>query len=384
MARAGHVASADSARPADGIIAGILTWAFPPALVDEAVAAAGRTEQRSRTLSARTMVYHALAMWLYPTAGHEEVLRRLMRGLSRKHGWARGWRMPTPSALTQARQRLGPAPLRLLFRTVAPRAVPQAPPGILRPVTLDALTLCVPDTSANRDRFGAAVSADRGIVPQMRLVGLGHCGAHAVLDAAMGPLSLGPACLAVELLPSLGEGTLLLAELEALSVDVWRQAAATGADLLWRAGPDRALPVDEVLADGSYLSRLAEPGTPAAAPVPVRVIPYSRSGRSGPAERLITTLLMPEEAAAAQLIQAHRGRWGLADMVEDILTGGVSGIELLRSRGPDLVEQEIWAMLLVHHAVHGLIVDAQDLESAAAEELAALAGTVRMAPPDCL
>ncbi|MFB6807469.1 transposase domain-containing protein [Streptomyces sp. NPDC056387] len=384
MVRAGEVASADYARQADGITAGILTWAFPPALVDEAVAAASRTEQRSRTLSARTMVYHALAMWLYPSAGHEEVMRRLMRGLARKHGWARGWRMPTPSALAQARQRLGPAPLRVLFRTVAPRAVPQAPPGMRRPVTLDALTLCVPDTHANRDRFGTAVTADRGTVPQVRLVALGHCGAHAVLDAAVGPPALGSACLALELLPSLGEGTLLLAELDALSVGLWRQAAGTRADLLWRAGPDWPLPVDEVLADGSYLSWLAEPEAPAAAPVPVRVIPYDHDDWSGPAERLITTLLAPEEAAADQLIEAHRSRWGLADMVEDILAGGLSGIELLRSRGPDLVEQEIWAMLLVHHAVHGLIVDAQDFGPAAAAGLGALAGTVRMGPPDRL
>ncbi|MFF1465144.1 transposase domain-containing protein [Streptomyces sp. NPDC058330] len=360
MARTGQVTSTETDRLTDAIAAGILTWAFPPSLVDEVVAAAGRTERRTRALMARTMVYHSLAMWLYPSYGHEEVMRRLMQGLSRKHRWVGGWRMPSPSALTQARQRLGAVPLRLLFRKVAPGAVPQTATGFRQPVTLDTLTLRVPDSPANRLHFGTAATADHGVVPQVRVAALGHCGTHTVLDAAVGPLPVGASCLALELLPSLGKGTLLLAELDALSVDVWRQATATHADLLWKAGPAWDLPVDEMLADGSYLSWLVEPDAPArAAAVPVRVISYT--GWSGSADRLITTVLTPDDAAAGQLVQAHHTRWGLADMLADIASGGPSRITVLRSRGPELVEQEIWAMLLVHHAVRGLIVDAQDL-----------------------
>ncbi|MFD9333689.1 transposase domain-containing protein [Streptomyces sp. NPDC060028] len=376
MARAGQVASDGSGRLAYGIAAGILTWAFPPSLVDEAVAAAGRTEQRSRSLSARTMVYHALAMWMYPSSGYEEVMRRLMLGLSRKHHWADDWRMPSPSALTQARQRLGPAPLRLLFRAVAPTVAGLALPGALEPIALDTLTLGLPDTTANREHFGAC--------PRVRVTALGHCGTQAVLDAALTAPSAGEGGPARDLLRSLGKGALLLAELDTLSVELWRRAAAAGADLLWRAGPDWKLPVDRVLPDGSYLSRLAEPGPGAGAepPVPVRVITYADCG--GAVDRLITSVLAPADAAATRLIHAHHTRWRLTDTLGDLAPGGPSPIDVLRSRSPELVEQEIWAMLLMHHAVRGLLVDPRDLDGRAAAELAALVRTVRMIAPDCL
>ena len=44
---------------------GLLTRVFPPDLVDEVVAEAGRTEQRNRTLAARVMAYFAIGMALH-------------------------------------------------------------------------------------------------------------------------------------------------------------------------------------------------------------------------------------------------------------------------------------------------------------------------------
>ena len=49
-------------------------------MVDEVVAAQGRTEQRSRLLPARLVVYHALALALVASDGYEEVMRRLASG----------------------------------------------------------------------------------------------------------------------------------------------------------------------------------------------------------------------------------------------------------------------------------------------------------------
>ncbi|WP_309505928.1 transposase domain-containing protein [Streptomyces pyxinae] len=363
--RAGATVQEESGRLADRLITGTLTWAYPPALVDEMVAAAGRTEQRVRALPARTMVYHALAMWLYPAYGHEEVMRRLLRGLARKHAWARDRRTPTPSALAQARRRLGPVPLRLLFQEVARRSVPEPTPGRRRTVALDTLALSVPDTPANRRHFGTAPVPGRGRTPRALVATLAHCGTRQVIDAAVGTLPLGAPALALDLLPSLtslGSGTLLLGRLDTLSVDLWRQASATPAELLWRAGPEWSLPVDSALPDGSYLSRLSEPHGPSgAAPLRVRVVPVAPN-RPGGADRLVTTLLGPEEAAAEQLRLAHHDRWGPADLLEDIVPGGLPGADMLRSRGPDLVEQEIWAMFLVHHAVRDMLADTQELE----------------------
>jgi hypothetical protein len=50
---------------------------------------------------------------------YEEVMRKMVGGLRFVSAWERDWRVPTPSALCQARQRLGEAPLRRLFERAA-------------------------------------------------------------------------------------------------------------------------------------------------------------------------------------------------------------------------------------------------------------------------
>lgn len=70
-------------RLSDRIALGVLTRAFPPALIDEVVAECGRVEQRRRLLPARVVVYFVLAMCLFSGHGYEEVARLLNLALSR-------------------------------------------------------------------------------------------------------------------------------------------------------------------------------------------------------------------------------------------------------------------------------------------------------------
>src|SRR5512132_992217 len=119
----------------DRIALGALTHTFPPELVDRVVEQTGRAEQRRRLLPARVVVYFVLALALYGHAAYEEVMRCLVEGL----GWAqqarRGrrswpyWQVPGASALAEARERLGPEPLRVLFATAARPLATQATRG---------------------------------------------------------------------------------------------------------------------------------------------------------------------------------------------------------------------------------------------------------------
>ena len=69
----------------------------------------------------------------------------------------------------------------------------------------------------------------------------------------------------------------MLADRNFAGYELWRDAAATGAQLLWRIGVSFGLPVDQVLADGTYLSVLKAPRAlrkNGAADITVRVIEY--------------------------------------------------------------------------------------------------------------
>src|SRR3954452_10763150 len=98
---------------------GVLTKAVPVTVVDAVLQQTGRQNWRARHLLPRVVVYYVMALTLYAHASYDAVLRELVEGLRwlRWDGAALG--LACKSAITQARVRLGEAPLRELFRRVA-------------------------------------------------------------------------------------------------------------------------------------------------------------------------------------------------------------------------------------------------------------------------
>lgn len=354
----------------DRISVGVLAKAFPREAVDEAVEAAGAREQRSRMLPAWLTVYFVLGLALFMDMGAGRVMRKLAGTLA----WAaRGVSVAIPSeeALSNARARLGPVPLRLLFERAAGML---AEPGMagafwrgLRLVSLDGTTLDVQDTPPNWAHFGGPSTKEpsgkklRGAFPQVRLLALAECGTRALIAACCGSYSTGEKTLARQLLPRLAAGMLLLADANFACYELWRDAAATGAELLWRAGAQLSLPVDAVLADGTYLSRLKAPRhlrKHGAADITVRVIEYHVADASGEVTEtfaLITTLTSPDSAPARELAELYHARWEIETAIGAFKTGMKGPGIVLRSKTPDGAEQEIWALLCAYHAIRELI-----------------------------
>ncbi|MFJ6141935.1 IS4 family transposase [Kitasatospora sp. NPDC092286] len=360
MARVGQVKSPADERISDRIAIGVLTQAFPPGLVDEVIAETGRVEKRSRLLPARVVVYFVLAMCLFFGQGYEEVARLLGEGLG---DGRRSWRVPTTAAIGRARRRLGVEPLKALFARVChPVAVPETAGAWYRRwhlVAVDGTTLDLADTEANDAHFGRP-GTGRGIgaFPQARVVGLAECGTHAVFGAVVGPLSAGEQVLSRRLFTHLREGMLLLADRGFYGFELWQAARASGADLLWRVRGNAALPVMRVLEDGSYLSTVhAEPDRRSRRnPVTVRVVEYTLA-RTGDqvVYRLVTTILDPEQAPAHELAALYAQRWEIETTLDEIKTHQRGPKLVLRSKYPWGVEQEIYGLLLVHHAIRQLM-----------------------------
>ncbi|WP_282204618.1 IS4 family transposase [Kitasatospora fiedleri] len=363
MPRPGQLKSPTSDRLSDRIALGVLTRAFPPELVDEVVAECGRVEQRTRLLPARVVVYFVLAMCLFFGQGYEEVARLLVQGLEREGRWATAWRVPTTAAIGRARLRLGPEPLRVLFgrvcRPVAVAGTQGAWYRRWRLIAVDGTVFDVPDTVANAEFFGRPGTSrgqGRSAYPQVRVAALAECGTHAVFAAEVGPLALHETALATRLFPALTEGMLVLADRGFCGFDLWRTAKATGADLLWRVRSFVVLPVIETLADGSYLSEIvaARDNYRRTDPERVRVIEYGL-GRNGTVYRLITTVLDPVQAPADELAALYAQRWEIENVLDEIKNHQGGPRLVLRSQHPSGIEQEIFAFLLVHHALRDLM-----------------------------
>jgi hypothetical protein len=358
----------------DGIGLGVLTRLVDRDLVDEVLAVTGRREKRSRLLPARVVVYFVLALCLFFEDSYEEVMRKLVNGLRFLGTWRDDWRVPTAGAISQARARLGAEPLRVLFDRVA---VPMAVPGTKgawfhrwRVMAVDGVVLDMPDTPANLRVFDRR---DDTAFPQVRAVGLGECGTHAIVAAAFDSWRVQERELLGRILDRLEPGMLVLADRGFHSYEMWTAAAGSGADLVWRVTDNLELPVERWLPDGSYrsfllpklvkgnLGRGKSHSRLEQLRVPVRVVEYMVADR-GMSEtiRLITTIADPDRAAAAELAALDQQRWEFELTLDEIETHQMPATRLLRSKTPELVEQEIWALLLTHYAVRELMHEAAD------------------------
>jgi Insertion element 4 transposase N-terminal/Transposase DDE domain len=369
MPRAGWVKPVSERRLSDLVSVGVLTRTFPPALVDEVIAECGRTEQRHRSLPARVMAYFSIGMALHSEGSYEDVLGLLTDGLA----WAADAepvKLPSKSGIFQARARLGFEPLAALFARVARPLAGPATPGCWvsgrRLVAIDGMCLDVADTTDNDRWFGRAGvnKGERAAFPQGRVVALAECGTHAMFDAVVGPYSIPENTLARELVDRLQPGMLVLADRGFCGFPLWARAAATGADLLWRAMSNMKPRHLETLADGTWLAELRPSGNAGRTTkaLTIRVIDYELDdGRANDnTYRLFTTLLDPVEAPAVELAVAYAQRWEIESTFDELKTHQRGARTVLRSKSPNLVLQEIWGHLCCHYAIRTLMWEAAD------------------------
>jgi Insertion element 4 transposase N-terminal/Transposase DDE domain len=355
-------------RLSDYVTLGVLSLTVPTALVDEVLAETGRQSRRYRQLPARLVVYYVMALALFAQASSGEVLRCLLEGVRWLRWRGEGVRLASKAALTKARVRLGPAPLRLLYGRIARPLAPATVPGAWyrgrRLVSLDGTTLEVPDTPDLEARFGRP-KASRGTssFPQLRLLGLLEIGTRALFRVVFDRYDVGEVTLAERILDQLQAGMLCLADRGFVGFALWQAASATGADLLWRVRRNQRLPCWQRLPDGSYLSRLyasAKDRRQDRNGLVVRVIEYRLTGvpKAEPLYRLITTLLDPVAAPAAELAALYHERWEAETAFAELKVSLPGERLMLRSRRVDLIEQELYGLLLVHFALRRLMVEA--------------------------
>lgn len=374
-------ASADN-RLTDRIGIGVLTRVVPRELVDEVLAETGRREKRSRLLPAHFVVYFVLALALFPD-GYEEVVRRLVGGLQFMRAWRKEWSVPTTGAISQARERLGEEPVKLLYERIAEPLAAAGTPGAWlgsrRLMAIDGVKLDVPDTPGNLEGFPMPGGLADHPFPQVQVVGLAECGTHAVVAAEIGTMESGERELAEKLASWLEPGMLVIADRGFFSFDLWAKLMATGADLLFRISSTVKLAPSEVLDDGSYISEIHSKSTRGAkwriplsavtdpreaTHIPVRVVEYSVRGAADEADpevlRVITTVLDPEVLTAAEIAAAYHERWEYEIALREIQSQLLETGGRLRSKWPDLVRQEIWGLLLAHYAVRKLMTEAAE------------------------
>lgn len=322
----------------------------------------GRASERRRSLPAESVIWLVLAMTLFATDSIPKVWRRLHP--------TRDEPEPTDAAFTQARQRLGAAPLRQLFlETARPMATRETVGAFYRGwrlMGLDGTVLDVPDTPANARAFGRPTT-DRaaGAFPQVRLLALCELGTHAICGLAIKPLCHGEPSMVGLLLDQLEPGMLLIWDRGFFSYELIRAVCEKGAHLLARVKSNTILKPLDRLGDGSYLAQIypnANDRRHDRRGLMVRVIEYTHDDphRPGAGERhrLITDVLNPDDLPAQDAPLVYHERWE-EELAFDEIKTHLSGRDVpIRSKTPAGVVQEIYGMVLAHYVVRRVMHDA--------------------------
>lgn len=355
-------------RITDYISLGVLTKAIPMERIQSVLKQTGKASQRQRDLPAHVVVYYVIALALYMQSSYREVLRCLLEGIQWLTDPTAALKVAGKSGISQARTRLGSEPVRQLHdAVVGPIAVASTRGAWYRGwrlVSIDGSTLDVADEQGNQRAFGRpAASRGQSAYPQVRFVSLVEGGTHVLFGNRVAGVATGEITLARQVISGLQKGLLCLADRNFYGFKLWNQAAATGADLLWRVKTNLRLACQQRLPDGSYLSRVygskrdfrrRQNG------VVVRVIEYQLEGvaEAEPLYRLITTILDPDQAPAAALAALYHERWEIETALDELKTHLRGGGIVLRSKTPELVQQEFYGLMMAHYAIRGLMHEA--------------------------
>jgi hypothetical protein len=231
-------------------------------------------------------------------------------------------------------------------------------------------------TWATPPENAAEFGVTQGGNPQVRLLALIECGTHALIDAAFdGVTKASEHKLARRLLHALDAGMLLLADRNFAGHELWGMVAATGSDMLWRIKKNLVFPPVEILPDGSFLSIMPTPAENLRHGVArarghslgrtphghlVRIIEYTITIKTSDGRtrtepfRLVTTLLNHEQAPAAEIAAVYHERWEIENGYGELKTRLRGAAFILRSKLPELVCQELFALLTVYQALCSL------------------------------
>uniref|UniRef100_UPI0018EBAF2A IS4 family transposase n=1 Tax=Glycomyces salinus TaxID=980294 RepID=UPI0018EBAF2A len=328
---------------------GELTRIVPFETVDAALEQCRAHQRRLRSIPSRVVVYLLLASGLFASVGWMGIWRKLRGGLGPA-------RTPAASALWEARTRVGPGPLKVLFELLAGPTTGMARWRGLAVCAIDGTLLDIPASKDNLSvhrSSGATRWAGAGY-PQVRLLALVAAGSRAVIAAAFGPVDTGETKYAARLTGAMGAGQIILADRGFDAAALIEAIRGTGAHLLVRMGA-RTKPVRlHRLRDGTWLVRR---GTLILRLIEAEITIATTAGTQTGHYRLLTSAVNPRRYPADQIVALYHQRWEIetayAEFKSTLLRRRV-----LRGKHPGAIDQEIWALLTLYQAIRIAIADA--------------------------
>lgn len=349
--------TAELAAPEAGL--SIFQKAIPWAWIDEALQASGTRTIRRRRLPAEQVVWLVLGMGLYRNRSIADVCDKLGLALPTATGDATPL---APSALSQARERVGSDPLRYLFLATAEAwgsAEAQDDFLGLKLLSVDGTVFDVPDTPENVAAFGCIeATKDRPpAFPSVRLAALMSVQSHLLWDVAFGACTRGEVPYAQQLVGSAPARSLTLFDRAYFSAELllaWQQQQP---DSHWLTPMKSKLRHRVITRFSDHDGLIEMPVSPQAqatyphlpATWQARLVTYAEP--KGEIKGFLTSLTDPQRYPATELLRVYWQRWEIEQGYGELKRRQLNNEMLLRSQTKAGVTQELWGILLAYNII---------------------------------
>lgn len=330
---------------------------LPTAWIEEALAATGTASIRRRRLPAEQVVWLVIALALYRGQSMPEVLASLDLALPSASD-----QPVSKSAVSQARQRLGAAPLQSLFdQTARAWCAQDAERHAWKGLSLwamDGTTFRAADSAENRAHFGAQAYASGRLAsyPQVRAVSVTAIPTHLVANVAFGEYGQNEMLYAKTLIAGIADHSLTVFDRGFLSAEILLGLTQGGQERHYLI-PAKSNTKWEVLS-GEEDDCLVRMRVSAQARAKSPELPEHWTARavrmvcaSGKQRVLLTSLLDRRRYKAEALAECYRRRWEIETSYRELKQSMLGEALTLRSQQPEGVEQEIWGALIAYNLV---------------------------------
>ncbi len=338
-----------------------LTRALDPQWVQSVLEATGTATVRRRKLPAEHAIWTVIGMALFRDRPIQAVVHHLDLVLPpSKSSTAPG--IITGSAVVQARDRLGAAPMAQLFELTATHWARTSAEKHrwhgLAVYGIDGTALRVADTPENEQAFGRPGSGrGKSGYPQLRLVGLMVLRSHLLAGLACGGWTEGEITLAESLWEKIPDHSLTILDRGFLSYAPLHRLHAAGTERHWltRAKSNlkwrtvKKLGPKDALVEITLSRKLRRANQDLPETLLVRAVRYQRRGFLP--QTLLTSLLDPRVYPATEIAALYHERWELELGFDEIKTHTLEREEALRSRAPERVLQEVWGLAIAYNLV---------------------------------
>jgi len=335
----------------------IFNTQLPKEWIDEALNVTGSVTVRRRKMPAEDIIRLSIGMSLMRHEPIQEIAARLSFQSKQLDN-----QLLARSSISNARQRVGSAPVEWLFNRCADKWSEQAHHDDkwhdLHLFSIDGTTFRTEDSEENREHFGSAPSKGKLVssFPAFRLACLMNVRSHLISRAAIGSFKTGELTVASQLLDNLPTKSVLLMDRLYHSAELLHHIETMGEDRYWvtRLKSTIKYKVVKEYRDNDFLverelsahARKKSPSLPRY--WQMRIVRYQIKGFEA---QEIATSLPADKYSAEEIIALYHERWEIELGYREIKSGLLKSAITLRSKKPDLVIQELYGMLLAYNLI---------------------------------